>query len=127
MTKEQAQNVIALGVEYIMTRDVVDVTLVPNLEAAVEKAKKEGQDQITLLSTRLDTANEQIKTLNEQIATLTKDLADETAKCNNMEGHPDVVAARKTAAIAKAQDELAAGTAAVEKATRDLDSLGKKK
>lgn len=49
----------------------------------------------------------------------------EEAKCENREGPHDVIAARKTAAIAKAQADKEAAVVAVAKATKDLDDLSK--
>lgn len=101
------------------------------IAAALAKAAAE-------LKTAVDPLNAQIATLtavvaerdiaakaaSEQIAALTRDLADETSKCQNMAGHPDVIAAKKEAA-AKAREvarvKAKADIETAEKLLKELD------
>lgn len=98
---------------------------------ASEKASAELQSVVAPLNAKIAelesslaervTAN---KAINDQLSAVAKDLADERAKNQNMEGHPDVIAARKQKAIEAAEAKRRGGISAKEQADKELVDLG---
>lgn len=79
--------------------------------------------EITQCNDVIDSLKNTLRDRDAMIAKLMENLADETAKCENMAGHPDVIAAKKQAAIAQAKAEQATAIqmkTAAEKALADL-------